>query len=653
MSPIKKIELKNFRVFKNQVSIDFHPITILTGANNSGKSSILKSMILLADNANRNQFQELDFSGEKHNLDSFKYSKTKNSDSDYISLNFQLAHFNGNLSEFSIKEMQGDRYFNSLELSDKERINVKLKYKQQNEIGKLVEFSLSIENIQIFSVKYDLQQGHSVYLNIKWLLKTEYHEFENNELLFVNDQKVSDVLKGLEKNKIDETIQLLDTEISDFLSYSQFNEKNWYKFNKGEGIFIDKSLHGVNKNSSFNISDFNDWWNENYDNLLDKLKTEKSFGTTSFLEKLNFKEADYKDIIRCFLAANKFNKFSRDKTQVSELLKGKVDNEIITKFENTNIASISRHVTEYNYFIYFENFIRYIYKDIANAIDILFIESFRANTKRIYSNQSQGTDFNQLLLDIHKTKFDDEIEDFINKWLIEFGIGKAIELKRIKGVATEVKILRNGSYIDLADLGFGTTQLVPIILNIALKIQQSDFYINAEKNIKKFIRKNIYSQLSNGKIRIHNFGNDYDSVLSDDPKFQNKTFLKNELYNYHTILIEEPETNLHPNFQSKLADLFVDASQKFNIQFIIETHSEYLIRKFQFLTARKIIKSADTKIYYFYEPDKIPDNEQQIKNIDILETGELSDNFGDGFLDEADKLAIDLFNMTKPKQSQN
>ena len=118
-------------------------------------------------------------------------------------------------------------------------------------------------------------------------------------------------------------------------------------------------------------------------------------------------------------------------------------------------------------------------------------------------------------------------------------------------------------------------------------------------------------------------------------------------YHPSIIVIEEPESNLHPNFQSKLADMLVEASRKFNIQFIIETHSEYLIRKLQFLTATGEIKPEMTQIYYFHHPERIPEGEgeAQIRKINIEKNGALSKNFGPGFFDEASTLFFLLNNL--------
>ena len=100
----------------------------------------------------------------------------------------------------------------------------------------------------------------------------------------------------------------------------------------------------------------------------------------------------------------------------------------------------------------------------------------------------------------------------------------------------------------------------------------------------------------------------------------------------------------HPKFQSMLAELFVDAFLEYNVQFIIETHSEYLIRKLQTLIAEKKVGNDKVSILYVYDsnPAKRPIYTPQVKSIDILSDGRLSDKFGEGFFDEADRLAMDL-----------
>lgn len=68
-----------------------------------------------------------------------------------------------------------------------------------------------------------------------------------------------------------------------------------------------------------------------------------------------------------------------------------------------------------------------------------------------------------------------------------------------------------------------------------------------------------------------------------------------------TIILEEPEIHLHPLAQSVLAELFVEASRKRNIQFIVETHSEHLFRRMQTLIAQSKTSTRDCSMY-FVEP---------------------------------------------------
>jgi predicted ATPase len=127
--------------------------------------------------------------------------------------------------------------------------------------------------------------------------------------------------------------------------------------------------------------------------------------------------------------------------------------------------------------------------------------------------------------------------------------------------------------------------------------------------------------------------------------------ISNNLFKNAIIICEEPEANLHPAFQSKLADMFLDAQKRLSKQFIIETHSEYMVRKFQYLVAKGEMKKEDIVIYYFNDPNNIPVGEPQVKKIEILEDGSLSDDFGSGFFDEATNWKFELLKLKKTQQN--
>lgn len=62
---LKSISLKNYKCFKDETTIDIAPLTVLCGVNSSGKSSILKSLLMLKQSyENTLSFNELTFNGK-------------------------------------------------------------------------------------------------------------------------------------------------------------------------------------------------------------------------------------------------------------------------------------------------------------------------------------------------------------------------------------------------------------------------------------------------------------------------------------------------------------------------------------------------------------------------------------------------------------
>lgn len=65
-----------------------------------------------------------------------------------------------------------------------------------------------------------------------------------------------------------------------------------------------------------------------------------------------------------------------------------------------------------------------------------------------------------------------------------------------------------------------------------------------------------------------------------------------------TLILEQPEIHLHPKVQAGLADVFVDAAKTRNVQIIIESHSEHLLRRLQRRVAEERISTEDTALYF-------------------------------------------------------
>ena len=231
-------------------------------------------------------------------------------------------------------------------------------------------------------------------------------------------------------------------------------------------------------------------------------------------------------------------------------------------------------------------------QDITDSL--AYISSSIINVKRLYPLELDD-EFTQnlrayLRARSNPQRADYEPDTFMNYWVKQFNIGEKICVETdAEQLGATVRLLMPGEKRGavLADFGYGITQMFAIMV----RIEQA--------------------------------------ILENKPS---------------TIAIEEPEIHLHPRFQSMMAEMFVDAYKKYGIQFILETHSEYLVRKMQTLVAQEIVAPHDVALVYVYDanPEKRPLYTPQIKQIEIAKDGRLTDTMGTGFLDEANNLSIDL-----------
>jgi hypothetical protein len=65
-----------------------------------------------------------------------------------------------------------------------------------------------------------------------------------------------------------------------------------------------------------------------------------------------------------------------------------------------------------------------------------------------------------------------------------------------------------------------------------------------------------------------------------------------------TIILEQPEIHLHPSVQAQLADVFIDAIKYHDVQILIESHSEHLLRRLQRRVAEGVISENDAALYF-------------------------------------------------------
>lgn len=107
-----------------------------------------------------------------------------------------------------------------------------------------------------------------------------------------------------------------------------------------------------------------------------------------------------------------------------------------------------------------------------------------------------------------------------------------------------------------------------------------------------------------------------------------------------TIILEQPELHLHPKVQTRLADFFVSMNV-LGKQCIIETHSEYLINRMRLLVALSDdTKIADDTMIYFVEKDK-EEGFSKYRQVKINKYGVIPE-WPDGFFDEGEDLSTKI-----------
>lgn len=98
-----------------------------------------------------------------------------------------------------------------------------------------------------------------------------------------------------------------------------------------------------------------------------------------------------------------------------------------------------------------------------------------------------------------------------------------------------------------------------------------------------------------------------------------------------TIILEQPEIHLHPKVQSGLADVLIDAVRVRNVQILVESHSEHLLRRLQRRIADETLTNDEVALYFC----DFADGESKLVPLEVDLFGNIAnwpkDFFGDDF----------------------
>ena len=170
-------------------------------------------------------------------------------------------------------------------------------------------------------------------------------------------------------------------------------------------------------------------------------------------------------------------------------------------------------------------------------------------------------------------------QEMIAYWLQELGLIREFEIKEIARGSNlyraKVKTSTGAATTSLTDVGFGVSQVLPVLVLL--------YYVPEGS----------------------------------------------------TVLMEQPEIHLHPAVQSDLADVMLNVAVVRNVQIIVESHSEHLMRRLQRRVAEEKMASEDVKLYFVSSKR----GKAQVSDLLLNEWGEI-ENWPENFFgDEMGEIA--------------
>jgi predicted ATPase len=497
---LQKIGIENYKAFK-EAQIPIKPITIFLGANSVGKSSIIQLLLLLQQTGKeglKSYKSALKLYGGYVNLGDSKNLIHKKDVTQDIKIQFELR-------SKKLKNLFGNSFLESF-IDNFESIPKYIPVTAFKDIrNKKIKSS---EDLKIFIDAYlKLLENEKAkeYINeVKWLLE--------NRSFF----KIGEISR---KNK------------ADIVSAYEFLN-SLSKIIKTETFDI--SIKISHKDNSFYLSELILF---HKDTKIISISNKEKFQITSDITKIN--ETIVNEIKNVFNSYNTiFSSFEfRGKEKLNSTLAI-----FISEILNTALGELKQEFTESK---------------------INYVSPLRAHPKRYYMldkdkiNVTLDTLDGDAIADVLKDN--SAIKSKVNNWLKKFQL--QVNVEEFKEVIHHLKIKQNNLDLDITDVGFGISQLLPVIIQ---------------------------------------------GFLSADDS---------------TTIIEQPEIHLHPKIQAELADLFIDIIKNSGKEkkLIIETHSEYLLKRLRRRISEGKISPNDVSICLFH-----PHSETKpayIENLEIAKKG--------------------------------
>ncbi|WP_342603832.1 AAA family ATPase [Peribacillus sp. FSL E2-0159] len=503
-----KIRIRNLRSLKDTGEVELKPLTLLVGKNSSGKSTFLRVFPLFKQTLETNTNEPILW---------------------YSSRYVDFGSFNESLNKLAKKEDTNDKFISfdfefslSKDIVNREtRLNNRLFY--YRDLKNFDNSQINEGNTQ-FRVSIDTSKKH---LN-KITIQLEDHHLE---ITITKDDKINKCVLTINGEILTNNLQVEYSKDYSHLLPKLFADKDLLssdEYFKSKLFTILQSMsHAATKDET--IDDF--ITGIRFGNSEDFMKSLKEQSTTANILLEKIRALDPK----------------------SEILK-----EILNNYLG---MQINRFISICN------NYIEQYFSSVN------YIAPLRASAERYYRIQGLSVDDidpqgENIPMIFHNMSFQEKYE--YNIWLLgNFGFQIT---SNFEGGHSSISIkYNNGQEVNLADTGFGYSQILPITI--------------------------VLWQIS-----------------KKQEKEENSLYMfLNPKYKFFNIVIEQPELHLHPSLQAKLIDTFAKIivlckAREIDVKIIIETHSETMINRVGYLIAKKIESfNKDLVNVVIFENDEVFD----------------------------------------------
>ena len=522
--------LNNLRSIDMESPVEFRPLTILVGRNTAGKSTFLRTIPLLRQSIERKLSSPIEWNGEEKGFVDFgDFSTTVGSVNGKDSISFCFGAEN-----LPVDDIFQDRFLKS----NAERPPGEFCINQQTSFNVLLhQHNNSVDrkkvavNIPEYGIKLDVENSaDGTFKQVK-----------------INDSVLPDVISGV---------------------FEQSNGSIFAPILANIKIEGQESREMKEKSSSYFILLIRRLL-ENFIKLKEDIPHRFAAEVVRILENPILSKKRLEELVNSS-TEEEFKNFYKD---------------LITNHDD-KFSELDGICKLYTAFTTYEKLCEVWENLIVNST---YIGPSRVRFKRF--NRVDESDTSEIFFDGQNVpsflaKLDKDLLESYSDWVKElFGFGISIERKNghISIFTKEVDISRN-----LADTGFGISQLLPILTQI---------WWNSRNLVK-------YSYQSRSIV----FNLPAGSHVASSPKSK-------------LVAIEQPELHLHPAHQANLANLFGKAiadsrAREIGIEpiFLVETHSEAFISRIGYMIKRGQISPDDVQVLIF---SRDVDNSPEVSDIQV------------------------------------